>query len=420
MPKTGESRPKKLDMRKIILCLTLLITIVGVNAQEAITNKDVIAMKTSKVAEDLIVSKINTGNCNFDLTAEGLGSLKMAKLSDKTIKLMITASSEKPMLTNDDIVAMKTAKISDDIVKHLIVNSPHDFDISTDGLIKLNTVKVSKSVLKDMMSNPVAKTNSTGLYIESNDKTGGNSKQMTAKQNTTSTNVTGICKPFEAPDLVTNEKYSLYGTTFNSGGVIGALAGNSNNSKEMMTVMGGFRGDKTIVLFQLDRVVGENWRNKNNTRDLYIKKGEKIIIVTDDGNMPFYAIEEAHSTYKNELTGINLGSQERISLQAACLATKSQLQKLSKVNIKEVLFTITNGNAPVVKPSKNEMKKFAEKMNCLLQTEKFKDSPETPTLTLTSDEAITELKKAKDKYDLGLITKGEYEAIKTEMKKYIK
>ena len=38
----------------------------------------------------------------------------------------------------------------------------------------------------------------------------------------------------------------------------------------------------------------------------------------------------------------------------------------------------------------------------------------------TSDEALTELKKAKDKLDLGLITKEEFEEAKKELSKYIK
>lgn len=407
-------------MREILTSILILITISISNAQESISNKDVIAMKISKISEDLILSKINTGECKFNLSPQGLAELKAAKLSDKTIKQMISVSVEKPLLTNNDIVEMKIAKISDEIVKHLILNSPHEFDISTDGIIKLNSTKISKPVLKDMMNNPVSKNNSTSLNTETKNKEDLIGEKKNATQITTSTTPSSKCKPFEGPDLVTNELYSLYGTTFNSGGVIGALAGNSNNSKEMMTVMVGFRGDKTIILLQLDRVVGEKWINKNNTRDLFIKKGEKIIIITDQGNIPFYTMEEAHSTYKNEVTGINLGNQERISLQAVCLATKSELQKLSKVNIKEVLFNITNGNAPMVKPSKAEMRKFTEKVNCLLQTEKFKNSPEIPVMELTSDEAIAELKKAKDKYDLGLITKEEYETIKNEMRKYIK
>ena len=43
-----------------------------------------------------------------------------------------------------------------------------------------------------------------------------------------------------------------------------------------------------------------------------------------------------------------------------------------------------------------------------------------PKSTMTSDEALAELKKAKDKLDLGLINQEQYEAVKTEMIKYIK
>lgn len=38
---------------------------------------------------------------------------------------------------------------------------------------------------------------------------------------------------------------------------------------------------------------------------------------------------------------------------------------------------------------------------------------------LTSDEAIQELKKAKEKLDLELITQEEYDKIKEELKQYI-
>ena len=38
----------------------------------------------------------------------------------------------------------------------------------------------------------------------------------------------------------------------------------------------------------------------------------------------------------------------------------------------------------------------------------------------TSDEAMAELKKAKEKLDLGLITKDEYDKVVIELKKYIK
>ena len=39
---------------------------------------------------------------------------------------------------------------------------------------------------------------------------------------------------------------------------------------------------------------------------------------------------------------------------------------------------------------------------------------------MTSDEALTALKRAKEKLDLGLITEGEYNILKEKLRKYIK
>lgn len=45
---------------------------------------------------------------------------------------------------------------------------------------------------------------------------------------------------------------------------------------------------------------------------------------------------------------------------------------------------------------------------------------EIKSFVMTSDEALSELKKAKDKLDLGLITQAEYDSLKVELSKYIK
>lgn len=228
------------------------------------------------------------------------------------------------------------------------------------------------------------------------------------------------CKPIITTDAETNEVYTVWGVTFNSGGLLGALVGNSNTSKEQMTVMGGFLADKTIVVFQLDRIVGANYNNKTNLKDLMLKKGEKIIVKTGSENIPFYTVDEVHSSYKNKQTGLGSGTEEKVTLGAVCYATKTQLQKLASLDIDKVIFVITNANVTEVSPTKNENKKFHEQMNCLLETDKFKNSPETPIVALTEDEAIAALKKAKDKLDLGLITKEEFDKVKQEMIKYIK
>jgi hypothetical protein len=47
------------------------------------------------------------------------------------------------------------------------------------------------------------------------------------------------------------------------------------------------------------------------------------------------------------------------------------------------------------------------------------DTNQVKSKDKTSDDALTELKKAKDKFDLELITKEEYEKIKEELRKFI-
>lgn len=58
--------------------------------------------------------------------------------------------------------------------------------------------------------------------------------------------------------------------------------------------------------------------------------------------------------------------------------------------------------------------------NYTIQFENALATGEVRGYGMTSDEALAELKKAKDKLDLGLINKEQYEEVKKEMIKYIK
>ena len=58
--------------------------------------------------------------------------------------------------------------------------------------------------------------------------------------------------------------------------------------------------------------------------------------------------------------------------------------------------------------------------NYTVQFENALSTREVKGYGKTSDEALTELKKAKDKLDLGLITQEQFEALKAELSKYIK
>ncbi len=58
--------------------------------------------------------------------------------------------------------------------------------------------------------------------------------------------------------------------------------------------------------------------------------------------------------------------------------------------------------------------------NYTIQFENALATGEVKGFGMTSDEALAELKKAKDKLDLGLITQEDYEKIKADVVKYIK
>ncbi len=58
--------------------------------------------------------------------------------------------------------------------------------------------------------------------------------------------------------------------------------------------------------------------------------------------------------------------------------------------------------------------------NYSVQLENAIETGEVKSFGMTSDEALSELKKAKDKLELGLITQTEYDSLKVEYKKFIK
>ena len=67
-----------------------------------------------------------------------------------------------------------------------------------------------------------------------------------------------------------------------------------------------------------------------------------------------------------------------------------------------------------------QTKGFTSLDNYYINIEDAIASGEIKSQTMTSDEALIELKKAKDKLDLELITQDEYDKIKKELSKYIK
>jgi hypothetical protein len=123
-------------------------------AQDALSNKEIINLQASKISQDIILAKISSTKCQFDLTAQGLIELRAGKISDKVVKAMFVASPPIETMTNDDVIKLSDSDVSTTILKEKISKTAHKFDVGSEALIKLKTAKVSDSIVKEMILNP--------------------------------------------------------------------------------------------------------------------------------------------------------------------------------------------------------------------------------------------------------------------------
>jgi hypothetical protein len=141
---------KKTALFSILCVLVPAITY----AQEALSNKEIINLQASKISQDIILAKISSTKCQFDLTAQGLMDLKAGKLSDKVVKAMFVASPPVETMTNEDVIKLSDSDVSSTILKEKISKTAHKFDVGSEALIKLKTAKVSDAIVKEMILNP--------------------------------------------------------------------------------------------------------------------------------------------------------------------------------------------------------------------------------------------------------------------------
>lgn len=358
-------------MKRIFLLCSLLFFGLVAFAQDLITNRDIIAMKGSKISDDLVIVKINTSTCDFDLSNQKLMELKDSKISDRVIKQMITKTSTKPEITNDDVINMKMTKLSDDVVRHMIKNCPHRFDASPGGLIKLSNAKVSSTIIKDVMNNANASdTNEPAPVLTS-----------TAKTNNTA--VASKDKPAQqAPASKNAEQTNKAGSTT---GTKVVKFGEVENAKTLLKMY-----DKYIA-------------SDGST----FQKGDKITLKapSSNGRQFQYVYEERGIPAKrNYLDARYSNRQLEIAYIKVENAGTSLLLSSKKMKMAQI---VTYGIGGL----------FSE---IIIDVENAIASGEIKSNTISENEALEAIKKAKDKYELGLITKQQYDAVITEMKQYIK
>lgn len=128
------------------------------------------------------------------------------------------------------------------------------------------------------------------------------------------------------------------------------------------------------------------------------KIGDKITIGVPSSNKTFAFITEGDGIILpiTQLTAISSGQQ-------------TEIKRISVFGTKRSGFFVSIRSKGITGLS-----------NYSIQLENAITTGEVKSFGMTSDEALTELKKAKDKLDLEIINQAEYDSIKMELVKFIK
>jgi hypothetical protein len=134
--------------------ITLLLLSLPTFAQDILDNKGIISLLSSRMSQDIVITKISSSKCKFDLSVDGLVELKNGRVSDKIVKAMFTASPPTEIMGNEDVIKLSNSRIGSAIVKEKLMRTPHKFDVSSEALVRLKDAKVPDAVIKDMILSP--------------------------------------------------------------------------------------------------------------------------------------------------------------------------------------------------------------------------------------------------------------------------
>ena len=131
-----------------------MFTSLATNAQDMLTNQDVIAMNNANVGNSLMQIKISGSPATFDLSPRGLIELENGNVPDGIIKVMMAKTILKDLITNDDIVLLQRANVSKSVILERVRRGKNRFDTSARGLIALRSARVSDAIIRAIMSAP--------------------------------------------------------------------------------------------------------------------------------------------------------------------------------------------------------------------------------------------------------------------------
>lgn len=152
-------------MRKGLLIFFFLRLSLLCQAQDVLTNQNVIALNQAKASRSLVIEKINTSTCRFDMSTLGILSLKGINLPESIMEAMLAVTHPTDVLHNEEVIRLYQAGLSRQLITKKILAGPTQFDVSTAGVIQLKTAKVPEPLIKVMMTGgpskplPAPKTN---------------------------------------------------------------------------------------------------------------------------------------------------------------------------------------------------------------------------------------------------------------------
>lgn len=111
-------------MKRLILAIALLASInLYAQSKEVLTNKNIIELSQAGLGKEVILSKISSSNCKFDVSTTGLVALKKAQIPDEVINAMIEKSENAGAVSTTTPVKKGTATGSGNLnlINHLYV-----------------------------------------------------------------------------------------------------------------------------------------------------------------------------------------------------------------------------------------------------------------------------------------------------------
>lgn len=139
-------------MRTLLFLFIFFISVTFCQGQDILTNQSIIALNQAKASRSLIVEKINSSTCQFDMSTLGLMSLKSVGLAESIMEAMLAVTRPTDVLHNEEVIRLYQAGLSRQLITKKISAGPTQFNVSTEGVIQLKTAKVPEQIIKVMMT----------------------------------------------------------------------------------------------------------------------------------------------------------------------------------------------------------------------------------------------------------------------------